>query len=277
MSALIFLVSGGVAHASPSFEMSVSQARAGDVVSFSITGTDGRVSYEIEVGGRDIAQGSGAGSVVSGQFTMPDFGASAKPIRVEADVQESDDKTEVRRTLQYLGLALPPPAPAGPAASAAPEQAAAAPKQPAATAPTPRSTAAPRPESDPAAQRKSKETPRRHVRKRRKAKRHRVVARQRVEPTHSAPAETKRHPRRAPARTAPLFDGVPERGSERYSAPDDKTSAPKKKAPPVPVFANTVASRGSDEPAKAILIPGLLGLAAFLLAAGTLVRRRRTR
>ena len=89
-----------------------------------------------------------------------------------------------------------------------------------------------------------------------------------------SPVKTKQRARRPP-RTPRLFDGVPEPGSELYSADDHETSAQKKKAPRT-LFADTVASRGGGEHAMAILIPGLLGLAGFLLAAATLLRRRRT-
>ncbi len=91
------------------------------------------------------------------------------------------------------------------------------------------------------------------------------------------PVKTKKQHARLPApRTAPLFDGVPEPGSENYTADDQQTSVHKKK-PRTPVFASTVASRTSNEPAMAIFIPGVLGLVGFLLAGTTVVRRRRTR
>ena len=138
VSAFIFLMSVGVAHADPGFVITESQVRANDTVHFSITGGEGHVTYEIEVAGRDVLKGSGEGAAVSGQFTMPDLGASAKSVKVEADIKDSDDKTEVKRYLKYLGLALP----VEPEPVPEPEPAAAAPQQTAAAAPAPSSAPA---------------------------------------------------------------------------------------------------------------------------------------
>jgi hypothetical protein len=94
----------------------------------------------------------------------------------------------------------------------------------------------------------------------------------------SAPVKTRKRARHRPApRTAPLFDGVPEPGSENYSPNDEQTSQHKKKGARTPVFASTVASRGSGEPTMAIVLPGLLAVAGFMLAAATVARRRRNR
>ena len=104
-SALIFLMSAAVAHADPTFVLAESQARAGDSVHFTITGADDHVTYEVEVADRDVLEGEadGDGGVVAGQFTMPDLGSAAKSVQVEAEIREDDDKTTVKRKLQYLG------------------------------------------------------------------------------------------------------------------------------------------------------------------------------
>ena len=277
-SALILTMSAGVAHADPGFVIAESQVRAGDTVHFSITGGEGRVTYEIEVGDRDVTKGSGEHGAASGQFTIPDFGSTAKTLKVEADIRDSDDETEVNRKLQYLGAALPAPAPAAApqTAPAVPQQIAAAP----ATSPAP-AAAAPTAEV-PKAKHRSKSTPRKHSRKRhkvkrRKVKRHRAVSRRNREHTREAPVKAKRRARRPAPRTAPLFDGVPEPGSENYSPEDQESSEPKKRAARTPVFASTVASRANGEPAVAIILPGLLGLAGLMLTAATVARRRRNR
>ena len=268
-------MSVGVAHADPGASLGESQVRAGDPVHFTITNGDGHVSYEIEVGGRDVLKGSGEGPTVSGQFTMPDFGASAKSVKVEIDIEDDDDKTEVARKLQYLGAALPPPAPV-----AVPQLAPAAPQQ---TAAAPASSPAPATSPGPAtkATHRAKSKPRKHARKRRtarrKSKRSTAVADRRSKPQRSKPAKARKRVRRPAPRTAPLFDGVPERGASRYRAEEEDITAPRKKVPTSPVFGTVAAQTSGGEPAIAILVPGLLGLAGFLLAAATVVRRRRSR
>ena len=88
------------------------------------------MTYDVEVADRDVVEGEGDGDSgpVSGQFTMPDLGGSAKSVTVEAVIRDDgDDKTTVKRKLQYLGPAIkvePTPAPPAPvAAPAAPQQA----------------------------------------------------------------------------------------------------------------------------------------------------------
>ena len=271
-SALILLMSVGVAHADPGFTIAESQVRAGDTVHFSITGAEGDLTYEIEVGNRDVLKGSGDGGTASGQFTLPDFGEAAKKLKVEADIRDSDDKTEVKRKLQYLGAALPPPAPAA-APEIAPPVPQASPAVPT-TAPAPAASAAPV-AAAPVAKHRSKSTARKRVRKHRKVKRHRRVVHRTREREREVPV--KKRVRRPAPRTAPLFDGVPEPGSENYTPDDQQTSQPKKKPAHTSLFGSEVASRGSAEPTAAILVPGLVGLAGFLLAAVTVVRQRRNR
>jgi hypothetical protein len=263
-------MSVAVAHADPGASLAESQVRAGDPVHFTITNGDGHVSYEIEVAGRDVLRGSGEGPTVSGQFTTPNLGTGAKSVKVEIDIEDEDDKTEVARTLQYLGAALPP------APTTAPEPAAAAPLTQAAPAAP---AASPAPAATPKAKQKAKQRAkskrRKRARKIRVREQHRSTPGRKVQQKHSAPAKTHKRVRRPGARTAPLFDGVPERGASRYQAEEKDISAPKRKVPTPPVFATAAADTGSGEPAVAILVPGLLGLAGFLLAAATVVRRRR--
>ena len=276
MSAFIFLMSVAIAHADPGVVISESQLRAGDAVHFFIIGGEGHVTYEIEVAGRDLLKGSGDGGGVSGQFTMPDLGAGAKSVKVEVDIKDSDGKTEVTRKLQYLGLALPVLAPNPPPE---PEPAAPAPQQIAAATPAPTSSTPAAAAVTPvqAAKPRSKAKSRRHSRKRRKDKSHRAVLRRSGGQKSELPPTTKKRSRRHAARTAPLFDGVPEPGSENYVPDDQVHAAPKRKPVHKAVFGSAVADRVGGEPAMAIFIPGALGLVGFLLAGTTVVRRRRTR
>jgi hypothetical protein len=287
-SALIFMMSASVAQATgPSFAVAESQAHAGDVVHFTITGGEDDVRYEIEVADRDVVEGKADGDdgPIAGQFTMPDLGAAAKSVTVEADIRDDgDDRTKVKRTLQYLGRApavvdTPPPAPA--AAPAAPAKTPA----PASPSPAPAATKAP-PTPGPAAKRHTKRK-RKHARKRRAAKRehrsgrrlsrgHRQRSRA-VRPERQAKPKRRRARQPAP-RTAPLFDGVPEADTGGSSAGPGRQPGAKRGKQPETVVASEVAGEGGPgEPAVAILVPGLLGLAGFLLAAATVLRRRRQR
>jgi len=276
-SALIFSMSAAAAHADPSFVLAESQARAGDVVHFSITGADDRVTYEVEVADREVLEGEADadGGVISGQFTVPHLGGTARSVEVEAEIREPDDRTTVTRKLQYLGPALPPPAPAGPQPAAAPvvpQQTAVAPAPahiPAAT----ETTASPAP----AVKHRSKRVQRRHRRRARRTDERQGESRRSSNKrakrgSHAKPTRTKRHT----PRTAPLFDGVPEPDTGGYSAGPDEGSSAREAGPPAAVLTTPVASRDGGEPAAAILVPGLLGLAGFILAAATLLRRRRS-
>jgi hypothetical protein len=116
-------MSAGVAQANPSFNLAESQARAGDVVHFTITGGDDEVTYDFELADHDVVKGAGDGDAgpVSGQFTMPDLGSSAKSVQVKAEIRDDDDdKTTVKRTLQYLGRAQTVTTPAAPQSVTAP-------------------------------------------------------------------------------------------------------------------------------------------------------------
>ena len=276
---LILVMSAAVAHADPRFELAASQARAGDAVSFTITGADGQVRYEIEVNDRDVVEGAGSGAAVSGAFTMPDLGSSAKSVTVEADLDDEDGDTTVKRKLQYLGRALPPAAPDPPAAApAAPATAAPATPAPA----IPASPASPSAAPTPAAKRRTQRKRSKHVRKRGKARRNRTTARRgdrrESKPVRSKTQTFKRRTRRSEARTAPLFEGVPEKDSGGASVGNTDVLAAPAEKPPAAVATNSVANRSVDDgSAIATIVPGVLGMAAMSLAAATLLRRRRNR
>jgi hypothetical protein len=273
---LIFLLSAGVAQADPSLVLAESGARAGDPVHFSISGAEGRVEYEVEVGGRDVAAGSGAGAV-SGQFTMPNLGNSAKAVTVEADLEDEDDDTTVYRKLQYLGPAVAvtgvqpsaAPAPAPPEAPASPPQ----PVQ------VPQATLAPA--AAPAAARQRSKRRAKHRRKRAKSERRRHApgsggskSRNRRSRGRDTAVKHTRAKRLVP-RTAPLFDGVPESGSPRRPKSDgDRATGPKET---VPRTAKLTGARvdPAGHSAAAVLIPALLAFASLVLAGTALLRKRR--
>jgi hypothetical protein len=269
-------MSAAVAHADPGFVLAESQARAGDAVHFSITGADDRVTYELEVAGREVLEGEADadGKVISGQFTMPHVGGSPRSVEVEAEIREPDDSTTVTRRLQYLGPALVAPVQAEP-------QPAAAPVVPQPTASAPASTQTPAatettPSTAPKVKQRSKRSQRRHRRARRRVVRHRGTPSSSSQRAKRGSHTKAKRAKRPAARTAPLFDGVPEPDSGGYSAGPDEESSAREAGPPAAVLTTPVASRDGGEPAAAILVPGLLGLAGFILAVATLLRRRRS-
>ena len=290
-------MSAAVAQAEPSFVLVESQARAGDAVHFSITGAEDRVKYDLEVAGRDVLAGEADGDAgaISGQFTMPDLGGTAKSVTVEAEIEDDgDDETTVKRKLQYLGPAVQvDPAPAPPVALTVP----ATPQQTGSgTAPAQGPAAAAAPTAPAKAQRRAKRK-RRQARKRRAAARRRDISSpsrsERTSERKSEQASRRAHRdakeeakakakgkrvKRPAARTAPLFDGVPEPESGGSSAGEASESEKARANLPAGVLTTAVANRnGDDQHATVILIPGLLGLAAFVLAGATLLRKRRTR
>ena len=279
ISMLIFLIGVPAAHADPGFVLAESQVRAGDTVHFSITGADGRVKYELEVADHRVLEGSGKGKLVSGQFTMPELGSDAKGVTVEAEMRDDDGWEKVKRPLQYLGAALPPPTPEPEPDPPAPPPPAL--QQTATQAPAPSGGPAVALAAPQATVRQVREPrTRRHARRHRKAVRHESAREsqqharksERKHKRKSAANKRKRH-RPAP-RTAPLFDGVPEPGSENYT-PDTGAPSGDSHAQPRSVFTRAVASRDEGS-ALAILIPGLLAFAGLSLTTVTVLRRRRT-
>ncbi|MGH2979361.1 MAG: hypothetical protein ACRDLQ_06965, partial [Solirubrobacterales bacterium] len=215
VSALFFLLSTGAAHADPHFALTESQARAGEAVHFSISGARGRVEYELEIGDREVLEGSGAGKHVLGQFTMPDLGPTGRTVTVEAEIEESDDRTSVERKLLYLA---PAPAPTTTTVVATPPAAvletpsaatpAAEPVHPLKADQAPIARPAETPIVRPAGKPPAKRSPS-HARERRRSARHRSISGSGRNRDRVSRVKRRRAKRNAP-RTAPLFDGIPE-------------------------------------------------------------------
>ena len=300
----MFLTSVGAAYAHPDFALVETEARAGDTVHFSITGANGPVTFELEIGHHDVVEDAvGAGKVVLGEFVLPHLGDSPKTVTVEAEMRDSRHKKTVKRKLRYLGPALPaarppPPAPAPQPVARAPAPAPAPAAPPAAPDPDPvarppsSAPAAPAP-AEPAHAQQRTATPVSRTRKvRRRARRGRkqtktprkVQARRYT--TNSAGVSRGKSPRRkaraqrSRARTAPLFDGVPERGPGNGAAGKGSAYASLNAITP----AAAVLVPRADLPAgdhggigAAVIVPGLMGVAALALAGTALQRRRRPR
>lgn len=273
----ILLSAAPACAADPTFLLAQSEARAGDTVQFSITGTKKRVTYDIEVGGKEVLEGSGsADGMILGQFTMPDLGASNRTVTVQAEIDEPRGTTVTRRKLQYLLPAAPEPLVSAPPATAPgpapvvaqqavpllPKPAHAIPPAAAPVSPAPvgkRSSRAPR---------QARGEPRVTSRNR-GPKRHVVVKQRRAK--HRAKHRTKRRA----ARTAPLFDGIRESGSGPESAAQDDGPgflSMNAIAPPTSVLS---AARG-DGLNAAVMVPALLGLVALAIAGTALLRKRLT-
>ena len=285
-STLSFLIGGGVAHAHPSFAVVEQHARAGDTVHFSIAGAKSRVDYEIEVHDREVLEGSAAGNLITGEFTMPALGEDARTVKIEAELRQSGKKTKSKPKIEYLGLALPAteaaPAEGPPVPVALPNAVLAPASTPAAATPPSPAAVTPKASGTPA-------SPARAVRRgrsetgRKSAKRNRVERRGRVErqgrkAAHRKQARRGKRSRRPPARTAPLFDGVPEPGSGGFRASDGDGFAAINAIVPPTTVADAAATRAAGAALPlAVLVPGLLGLAALTLTATALHRRRALR
>jgi hypothetical protein len=274
---LFLLLSAGIAHARPQLDVTEPDARAGDPVHFSVTGAEGYVEYDLEVGDREVLEGAAIGNPILGQFTMPDLGGDARIVKLEAHIELLGKATKVKQKIRYAGpAAVAPGSSAGPPAAApqtvvpaavAPTQAPAvqAPLATAGASPPPHESAAPQVASQrprkARARRTSREAPasRPVERKRRTAS---VVKRSR--------AKRRDHPR-----TAPLFDGIPE--SPGSPAAGDggggfqSLNAILSSATPV----SSPGAGGDDGLSAAVVIPGLLALAALMLAGTAVARRRR--
>jgi len=282
---LLLLVGATPAHAGPGLHLSESEARAGQVVHFSVSDVDEEEAYAIQIGDRTLAAGNGTESEqVSGQFTMPDFGGGERKVTVEAEIRDGDDRKTVKRKLRYLGgpappltvADTPPPTPPAPAPAALP---------PAAPAPVPAQplTAAGVPASErPAIRPRSRSAPPRHARKKSRSERRRSRSQADRPKRHGWDSAVKRAKRnkakRNRARTAPLFDGVPEPGSGGSGGSSDAGSGLNDGntiAPPAAALTGAGADIGGGGLSAAVLVPALLGLAALALTGTALLRRRR--
>jgi hypothetical protein len=276
-STLTFLLSVAVAHARPSFELTDSTARAGDVVHFSISGVEGwGVAYHLEVGGEDVQDGRDR-AAVAGAFTMPDLGDAARTVIVDAQVWWSDNQRKEKRRLEYLGRALPvADVPAPVSTVAAGEPPAAPPAEPISSAKVLDGTAAAPAAASPSHRRprQSRERrpaiPQRHAE--RSGKRRRSAHRGRDRRKRDATAR-KRHSKRSARRYKGFFHGYAEpRANGRPGG--DGLLALNAMAPYTAALAVTRARTGGDGNA-ALVVPALLGLAGLALAGTAVVRRRR--
>jgi hypothetical protein len=292
-SAILLLLGTAVAHADPSFTLTRSAAKPGEAVSFSISGTESRATYDVEVGDREVAGGSvPAGSRVSGAFTMPDLGRTSRTVTVEAQITETDETTTVTRSLQYLapsqatGPTATGPAPAGAPAAVVQGAPAAGPTS-----------------SAPARKRRASKRPagkRRRAAERRRAEKRRAAAKRRASP---APTPTQ-EPRSieppastrggnwspgfpSPVSTPPINVSAPyatQRATGEEGKPDS-TGRSKDRQPSEPGGkftlglttpltipfaasgpASEVANNGTAAPITALVILALLSLMALALA-----------
>lgn len=108
--------------------VSPGSARAGDPITYSISGLDNGASYEVSSGGRVVDIGVSDGSSVSGSFPMPDLGDQPETLYVELIADHTEDTFRFKNSypVQYL----PPPAAATPTPSEAQQVSRAAPAEP---------------------------------------------------------------------------------------------------------------------------------------------------
>ena len=277
---LLLLVPGAsVAVADPTFSLATSAARPGDSVTFSISGTKEGATYAVEVAEREVAEGSDPeGTGIAGSFAMPHLGDASQTVTVRVEVTDSDDRTTLTGRLQYL-----PPS----------QEAAGAPATN--SAPVPLSPSTQRaPGSKPASDKPKRKhrAPRRPARKRR-AKR--SPAGTREPPSSDRPRPTRAGPRRPGARSRDSSRIDPGPPSEVISPHGGTGSADKgkpsatggKKTAPSPqpggIFGphlsaplttslatfsptSSIAGTSGAAPMTAVIVFGLLGLAAMVIA-----------
>lgn len=288
------LSASAAAHTDADFTLAEGEARAGDAVHFSLTGTHGQFTYELEIGSIDVVEDTSATGPVSAQFTLPHLGNSQRTVVVKAVIRETRHKTTVTRKLRYLGPAVAPPRPdkPAPAEKPAPEPAP-EPMAQAAPAPLPSLSAPASPASAPAAAQQDRQSgPASRAAARQDARRHAKRRKGSPRRTTSVPASRERrsgHRRasahhkgrtrgRLRARTAPLFDGVPERGIRGGSpAAREGYATPNAIVPPALVSTRAPVSDGKSGIGTALLVPGFMGLAALALAGTAAHRKRRLR
>ena len=285
------MLSAAVAQAKPAFVVTETLARAGDTVHFSITGADGRVTYELEIDDRDVAVGSApAGGPFAGSFTMPNLGDARRTVKVEAELRDSHKHQKVKHKLEYLGRVLP--VTERPAETEAPPLP--APHNPPVVVPDAAPVAAPvhLPQTAGPPARTPAVNPR-STNSTRQSRKHRTAKRRRGAPQRSAHKRSQRHrrahdkrdrgheKRRArrlpPPRTAPLFDGVPERGAGGGVAPRTGGASGLHAIAPRTAVLAAAAESGNDFGINgAVMIPAFLALLGAGLV-GIAARRSRSR
>jgi hypothetical protein len=244
-------------------------------VHFSISGTGGNVTYEVEVADKKIVEGAGIGEV-TGTFTMPDLGDAVRTVTVEADIRASGKRKKVKQELEYLGSALPvaaPPAPAtGPALPAVEPQVAPLPEPihaPAASVQASPAPAVTQPANDRPRVNRARPTidpSRRAVRDGERRRRAHGGHQRR----NRHPANKKTRARRHARRTKQVFDfAQPGAGS------DQGVSSLNAIVPPAASLAANVTRAGDGGPNAAVVVPALFGLAALALAVTAFLRGRR--
>jgi hypothetical protein len=275
----VCLLGAATAHARPSFELADTGARAGDAVPFSISEPGGwGVAYHLEIGGEDILDGSYAGAV-SGTFTMPYLGDSARTVLVDAELWWSDNRRKDKRRLEYLGPALPAPdlppsAPVSTVQAIAPQAAAPAPGSTpsAASSPSPAAAGPPKPRSEGRKRAKPHTSKTKHL-GRGTAERRRVGHRVRNRKRGDAVRKHRRS-KRSRHWKGGYYTGYAEPGQGRPTGRPGGFSALSAIVPPSAALVATAPRRGEGAN-PAVFVPALLGLAGVTLAGTAVLRRRR--
>jgi VTC domain-containing protein len=297
LSAFFFLLgAAAVAHADPTFVLTQSGAAPGDSVHFSISGTEGRATYSLEVDGEELGEGSvPEDSGVSGTFTMPDLGNTSRAVTVEAQITQSDETMTRERSLQYHPPSQASAGPTAPQAAPVLTSAPAAQATPA-SASGPRSQQRNRPASGPAPAKRRARGPRR-------ARERHVGKRPASEPQRSTRAGHHPHRHGSPAASASKASArsastARSEGQERApsaagsgngppNGPRESVGSELKRGlttfltvPPTPALfsaaSEVVTGSGSGGfPVTSLMILTLLGISALTLAGGGLAPKRR--
>jgi VTC domain-containing protein len=281
----VLLLGAAVAQAEPSFVLLDTQAGPGALVHFSISGSEERGSFSVEVADEEVAEGSlPAESTYSGSFTMPDLGGASRSVTVEAQITQSDETTARARNLHYVVEAE-----GGSAASTPPVEQALATAPVAAPASTGRPTSS-SPARRSAGKRHARSAPRRHSSH---APRRRSAAPQLAKGADNRPGRAHISSSRGHRGQTAAQAGVGKRplpaprstgGSPGQSGVNVGSDVPTRlttflTAPPTGIFslASGVAGDNAAEfPVAALIILPLLCLTALMLVGGGFTPRARS-
>ena len=278
---LLLLAGAASAYAAPTLEVAETQARTGDTVHFSIADADHGTTYVFRIGDEEVAHDKARGRHgLAGEFKMPHLGEVSRVVTLEARPHRDDDDEDGKHdedgedALDHSLLYLAPSQPAVQPADVPPAVVLVQPP-----APVPPATSLPSAIDSPASEKGTPSPERPHGKGRRHRGRGGAELRKRSRTRHRARRHGKRAARRREgARLRPLPGSGGAAGPLSWVPPaDDSADDPARAVAPRATItpASRIVDTGESGVSFAVIVPGLLALAAFGLATVVVVRRWR--